>query len=328
MPDVKPDTQAALDAAAAEAVAATEAAKAAYEAAAGTAPKADDGGTVQKTEAELQAEQAAAAAKEEADRAAADAAVAEDAKKTGGLNKRFSELTKAAKEAQKQAAESDKRLKIALDAVEKLTGKPAAAETHVDAVVEEEEPTPPAFENPEQYQRDMAKYTADLVARTTKRAIKAQQVEDQQAKIQSDQRAATARVQSEFSARVNAFKAETPDYDEVVGKNEDVTITPVMASAISMLPKGPEVAYFLGKNLAEANRISALPALLQIAELGALQAKLAGTVVRKTNAPAPIRPISGGASHADTPLAEKSMVEYAEARLAQLRAGKSGGVTH
>ena len=66
-----------------------------------------------------------------------------------------------------------------------------------------------------------------------------------------------------------------------------------MAAVIREAEKGPDIAYFLGSNPKEAERISRLSPFLQAKEIGRLEAKLlADPPVRKTSsAPAPIRPI-------------------------------------
>ena len=270
-----------------------------------------DGGQVQKTEAELQAENEAAAAAQ----AAEEQAAIDSAKKEGGVNKRFSDLTKAAKSAQEREEAAQRRLDQALAALEKATPiKPV--EVVKTVVVEDPAPEAPEFETPEQYQRDMAEYTARLVARESRLAIKANEAEQSRLRAESESR---LQAQARFKAyqdRTEAFKKETPDYDEVIGNNDKVTITIAMATAIGDLgDTGPKVAYYLGKNPQEAERIAKLPLNQQALEIGRLEAKAtAAPKIQKTNAPAPIRPIVGGATPAAKDLSEMSMDEYAASR--------------
>jgi hypothetical protein len=76
-----------------------------------------------------------------------------------------------------------------------------------------------------------------------------------------------------FQGRVEAVRDKLPDYDLYVG-DPTLTITPLMAEVIRESEVGPEVAYHLGKNRSEAQRIAALPPHRQAAELGRLEAKL------------------------------------------------------
>jgi hypothetical protein len=73
-----------------------------------------------------------------------------------------------------------------------------------------------------------------------------------------------------------------------------------MAATIQESDMGPDIAYYLGKNTAEADRIARLSPFLQAKELGKLEAKLAATVTppKPSAAPAPISPIKAPASSA------------------------------
>jgi hypothetical protein len=67
-----------------------------------------------------------------------------------------------------------------------------------------------------------------------------------------------------------------------------------MAQAIQYSEIGPDLAYHLGANPKEAERISRLPPILQAKEIGKLEAKLATNppVKKTTSAPTPISPIT------------------------------------
>ena len=89
---------------------------------------------------------------------------------------------------------------------------------------------------------------------------------------------------------------------------------------------GPDVAYYLGTNPKEADRISRLTPFLQVKELGKLEARLADNppVKRTSSAPAPISPVTArttGSPAFDTtdPRSIKSMTtsEWIEAERAR-----------
>lgn len=99
---------------------------------------------------------------------------------------------------------------------------------------------------------------------------------------------------SEHFEREENAREKYPDYDQVA-RNRDLSITPAMAEVIQASEIGPEVAYHLGQNPKEAERISRLPPLLQAKEIGRIEDKLSSVppVVKKTtSAPDPIRPIA------------------------------------
>ncbi|CAB4160623.1 hypothetical protein UFOVP773_7 [uncultured Caudovirales phage] len=92
---------------------------------------------------------------------------------------------------------------------------------------------------------------------------------------------------------------------EQVAYNPKLPITDVMAQTIQASDNGPDIAYFLGTNPKEADRISRLVPLLQAKEIGRLEAKIASDPVTKqtSKAPAPISPVTprnGGSSSFDT----------------------------
>jgi len=101
---------------------------------------------------------------------------------------------------------------------------------------------------------------------------------------------------------------------EQVAYNPKLPITNVMAETIQSSDVGPELAYYLGSNPKEADRISRMSPLSQAKEIGKIEAKLvsAPPVRKTTSAPAPISPVtarSAGAATLDTtdPRSIKSM---------------------
>lgn len=101
---------------------------------------------------------------------------------------------------------------------------------------------------------------------------------------------------------------------EQVAYNPNLPITNVMAETIHASDIGPDLAYYLGSNPKEADRISRLSPYLQAKEIGRLEAKLVSEPVTKrvTNAPEPIqpgKPRSASAPNFDTtdPRSIKSM---------------------
>jgi len=95
------------------------------------------------------------------------------------------------------------------------------------------------------------------------------------------------------AAREKKARQKFEDYDRVA-RDESVPISNYMADAMISSEIGPEIAYYLGSNIEEADRISELSPLLQIKEIGKLEAKLmAEPVVKKvSSAPEPIAPLT------------------------------------
>ena len=104
-----------------------------------------------------------------------------------------------------------------------------------------------------------------------------------------------------YHDREEEARAKYDDFEQVA-YNPKLPITTVMAETIQMSDVGPDLAYYLGANPREAERISRLPVYAQAKEIGKLEAKITSEpVLRKTtSAPPPIAPISGRGTGAPT----------------------------
>jgi hypothetical protein len=95
-------------------------------------------------------------------------------------------------------------------------------------------------------------------------------------------------------------EAARDKYDDFVqvAYNPKLPITNAMAETIQSSDIGPELAYYLGSNPKDAERISRLAPLAQAKEIGKIEAKLAAEppVKRSTSAPTPISPVTARTS--------------------------------
>jgi len=151
------------------------------------------------------------------------------------------------------------------------------------------------FESPEAYAEALAYQKAEeLIAKR------------EAAKQQSQ-------VLESYQEREEVARDKYDDFEQVA-YNPKLTITNVMAETIQSSDIGPELAYYLGSNPKDAERISRMTPLSQAKEIGKIEAKLATEppVKRTTSAPAPISPVtarSTGAPSYDTtdPRSTKNM---------------------
>ena len=109
---------------------------------------------------------------------------------------------------------------------------------------------------------------------------------------------------SGYNEREEVAREKFDDFEQVA-YNPNLKITQIMAQTIQSSDVGPEVAYYLGTNPKEAERISRLAPLLQAKEIGKLEVKVsdAPPVKRTSSAPAPISPVktaSNGGTVYDT----------------------------
>ena len=124
-----------------------------------------------------------------------------------------------------------------------------------------------------------------------------------------------AAVEDAYHEREEEARAKYDDFEQVA-YNPQLRVTDVMAETIKASDMGPDLAYWLGTNPKEADRISRLAPLLQAREIGKIEAKLGTNPIVKptTSAPAPISPVtartSGSPSYDTTdPRSTKTMTD-------------------
>lgn len=135
-----------------------------------------------------------------------------------------------------------------------------------------------------------------------------------------DQQRETQRIQQQHAKKATQAREKYGDYDEMVNQP---LFTPTMTQLIMASEVGPEVAYFLGKNPTEADRIAALSQLMVAKEIGKLEVKFSQQPTKRniTKAPAPINPITGGREAVDVPPDKMSTGDY----IAKRRREEKGG---
>jgi len=144
--------------------------------------------------------------------------------------------------------------------------------------------------------------------RETDEQINAQR--EQLTQVQQQQRQEAAQ---NWAAQVEEARSKYADFEKVAFS---APISDQVAEMIAVSDSGADVAYYLGTNRQEAERISRLPTIEQARALGALEARLSVIQpAQQTNAPAPITPIKGKSTATKDP-AKMTMAEYAAARKA------------
>ena len=170
--------------------------------------------------------------------------------------------------------------------VDALIGKRLAREQRKwerqQQALKAQQPVAPAeLPPPEQFDSTEA-YAEALAQRKAEELLAQREAQRQQAEMLE----AYSELEEEARAKYDDF--------EQVAYNPRLPITDTMAQAIRASDIGPEIAYYLGSNPKEAERISRLPGILQAKELGKVEAKLASDPPTKktSNAPAPITPVT------------------------------------
>ncbi len=138
-------------------------------------------------------------------------------------------------------------------------------------------------------------------------ALKDWKIEQREQKRTERERAETTA--STWNQRAQATRQTLPDFDAVLSSST-APMTKAMAETIQDSEKGPEVAYHLAKNPAEAARIAQLSPFAAARELGKLEVSLSAPKVQKTTtAPTPPTPIGSGRSTEGDP-GKMSMDDY------------------
>jgi hypothetical protein len=304
-----------------------------------------------KPDGEKPAESAPAEAKAEVaakpeDSSASDETdeAAEPAKpKAKGVQKRIDELTRQREDERRLREATEARLDRALAAVERLTGRPAS-EAKQEIEQDDPEPVRPVkAQFPDEVAYDAARddYTETKAAWIARREIKATIAERERQAAESRAAEENTRVVATYRQRVEKVLEKHADYTEVA-ESPDVSITVPMAHAIMASEYGPELQYHLGKNPAEAERLSKLPIPQQLLALGRLEASFASAAAPKaevsapetkpaaakpavSSAPPPTKPVKAGNADAVKTPEEMSMEEYAAYRKPQLEKQRKPG---
>jgi hypothetical protein len=182
-----------------------------------------------------------------------------------------------------------------------------------------DEPKPEDFKTLGEYTRALTKYE---VSQAREQGLKAHAQAQQ--KAQADERVTT------FAQRQDAFKAATPDYEDVIGSTE-LNVPNVAMQYMVDSDFGPQLAYYIAKHPDEVTRLSKLSPPRMIAELGKLELKFekkpeaAATPApaqsaNTSRAPAPIQPLDGKTTPVTKDPATMSFAELREHRMQERRA--------
>jgi len=116
-----------------------------------------------------------------------------------------------------------------------------------------------------------------------------------------EKRSSADKVHISYQDKVKEFVKVTPDFHTVLEDASDVDMCPEILNTVMESDIGPSIAYYLGKNLDEVDRINGLPSHKRLIALGKLEAKLESTSTKAvekkviSKAPSPGKVLSGGA---------------------------------
>lgn len=218
-----------------------------------------------------------------------------DARPPKGVQKRLDELTRRAND--------ERRLNERL-----ISLLEKSVSTGTAPKVDQAPSGPPQRENFETFEGYLEAKADWQVAQQFKQI--SQKVEREKAEREVVQREAT------WKQKLDSAASKYEDFADVV-LSDDLAITDVMAEAMKDSDAGPEVAYYLGKNTSEAERIARLSPVAQVREIGKIEAQLNSKPARQASkAPAPIEPVGSGKTNSGSP-ESMSQSEYEAMRKKQ-----------
>src|ERR1017187_9041994 len=263
-------------------------------------PPADDPEAVAAKElAELETKQAEAAeAKKIEEEPAHDLGDQVPEEKKGKLNKRFSELTQARKDAEAKAAKEADDAKAAKEEAAAARREAAELKAKYEPAKSAEigpEPQPAQFNDVGEYAKALKDWAADNAIR-----------ERAAAEAQEQAIKANEAVILNWKERQTAIKAEIPDYEAVISAST-LTVSDQMKEAIIESDVGPAILYHLATHPEENAAIAALTVGQMLKRIGRLEVSLSKAaetaetkpttpIAHVSKAPAPITPLRGASS--------------------------------
>lgn len=144
-------------------------------------------------------------------------------------------------------------------------------------------PDPSQFKTYDEFAEALARFTARQEWEAIQKAQNEERERGEQERRLSDVRAKFAPAASKFE-----------DFADVA-LSDSLPITPPMAAALIESDIPGEIAYWLGSNPKEAERIAALPPTRQVVEIAKIEERIKAPP-KPTAAPAPIKPVGNQAS--------------------------------
>ena len=221
-------------------------------------------------------------------------------------------------EAELQALKDGKKAPAAGEDLPPAETVTTAAE---DAALKSFGKTPDDFDTHEQY-------VAALATHISRETLAAERTAERVRVERDTADRATQDILAKHAARVEAARASTPDFD---ARLADIQVSQLLFRELVQSDFGPQMALHLADNPEEAARISALSPKAMVKEVGRLEARTEAAAepatkpcsvraVPQSKAPAPMKPVGGGAAAATTPLDQLDVDAYIERRNAEIAA--------
>ena len=212
-----------------------------------------------------------------------EAKEAEAEKPKDKLNKRFEKVSRKAEEAEAKAREYENRLK---------EYEARGTEPAVKKVVEGK-PDASQFNDAFEYAEALAEWSAEnaLKQRDEQEAVRKQQAEQE-------------KITKSWNKKLDKAKAQYSDFDDVV-KSANTVVSNEIRDSILESDVGPQLLYFLASDEDFAKKLTEMPVIKALKEIGKLEARFERkeepkvATAPRSKAPEPIKTLSGGKAGAD-----------------------------
>jgi uncharacterized lipoprotein NlpE involved in copper resistance len=130
------------------------------------------------------------------------------------------------------------------------------------------------------------------------------------------QQSTQSQTQAGWVSKINQARAEYADYDAAMEDAQDIPVSESMREAIQSSDLGGDIAYYLAKNPAEAERINSLSPYAAAREIGRIESHVEYEKTQKakkppvSKAPAPIKPVHSSTGTATKSLEDMTPGEY------------------
>lgn len=223
---------------------------------------------------------------------------------TEHVRKKINKKHRQMKEAQEAAADAEAFAKNQYERARLAEERAAALEKERDELKKVQAPKEPELKKPDIKEftddkgqvrwTDFTEASADYAA---KKAVADERARQAQEREQQEK----TRIESQFKARVDAAVKKYPDFHDAISKSE-AWLPNAVLQYITESEYGPDVSYYLATHSEAVDKISKLPPIKAIAEIGKLELTFEKPEKPAVAAPEPKAQERGGAPPPITPI--------------------------
>jgi hypothetical protein len=215
-----------------------------------------------------------------------------------------SEVDKAIQKRLAKEARKHERERMQLETELRYLRENAASNTKQADPTDIPKPKESDFENYSEYLEAYADWKVDV-------KLRQKEIEQATSAQKASQESENRRLKELHDSTIERGEQKYDDFEDVAMKTGEMLqakglrFSAAMVNSLVEAENAPDIVYFLGNNLDEAERIARLPAFAQAKEIGKLEDKLLAKPKKQiSKAPEPINPVTSGKASNDTVLSD------------------------